>query len=140
MGELSNCSQCNGLFVKTTKDICPNCVKEEEKAFRTVYDFLKIRMNRQATIVEIVEATGVEERLIIKFVKEQRLRPSQFPNLTYPCQRCGSEINEGNLCSDCSKELATDLKNQDVYNDLAKRKAEEEKRKANTYYSIKRQN
>ena len=38
MGELDNCANCGKLFVKVTRNVCPDCVKEEEKKFQTVYD------------------------------------------------------------------------------------------------------
>src|SRR5690625_303533 len=105
MGELANCENCNAVFVKTVRNICQECFNEEEKAFEIVYRFLMRRKNRQATIMEIVDATGVEENLIIKFIKEKRLRTTQFPNLSYPCEKCGKPINTGKLCNDCSDDM-----------------------------------
>ncbi|MBM7570249.1 TIGR03826 family flagellar region protein [Aquibacillus albus] len=137
MGELENCPKCGTLFVKANRNICPDCFKEEEAAFRTVYDFMKKRVNRQATILQIVEATGVKEELIIKFVKENRLRTSNFPNLTYACERCGNSINSGRLCGDCSDEIISDLKTQEEIDQLGKRK---ERRAGNTYFSIDKKN
>lgn len=110
MQELDNCANCGKLFVRTTRTICRECYKEEERQYEIVYNFLKQRANREATIPEIVESTGVKESLIIKFVREKRLRSSQFPNLSYPCDRCGDPIEEGMLCSKCTRELAEDLR------------------------------
>src|SRR5690625_6145315 len=78
MQELDNCANCGKLFVRTTRTICRECYKEEERQYEIVYNFLKQRANREATIPEIVESTGVKESLIIKFVREKRLRSSQF--------------------------------------------------------------
>ncbi|WP_163538876.1 TIGR03826 family flagellar region protein [Gracilibacillus sp. YIM 98692] len=121
MGELSNCAYCDQLFVKTTKAICPDCIKEEEKQFRTVYDFLRIRKNRQATIPQIVEETGVEEEVILQFVRENRLRPTQFPNLNYPCDKCGNPITKGNICDDCSSSFSAELKQQEEIDKIRER-------------------
>ncbi|GGM35466.1 hypothetical protein GCM10011351_21960 [Paraliobacillus quinghaiensis] len=140
MGELDNCSNCGKLFVKVTRNVCPDCVKEEEKKFQTVYDFMKKRVNRQATIPEIVEGTGVEEDLIIRFVKEKRLRASQFPNVTYPCEKCGKGIQEGKLCTTCSKELSADLAYQDEIDKVADRNQTEENQKVRTYFSVDKKN
>lgn len=135
MGELDNCSNCGNLYVKVSRSVCPDCVKEEEKKFQTVYEFMKKRINRQATIPEITEGTGVEQELIIKFVKERRLRSSQFPNLTYPCEKCGDQIQEGKLCSACAKALTSDLTYQDQLDGIkARNKAEENK--ATTYFAV----
>lgn len=134
MADLANCSRCGNLFVQTTRDICQDCFKEEEKQFEIVYNFMKKRANRQATIPEIVEATGVKEELIIKFVKEKRLRTTQFPNLSYGCERCGKEISEGKLCQACSSELSGDLKHQHDVEQVKKMHELREKEKANQTY------
>lgn len=136
MADLANCSRCGNLYVKTTRDICQDCFKEEEKQFEIVYNFMKKRANRQATIPEIVEATGVEEDVIIKFVKEKRLRTAQFPNLSYGCERCGKEINDGNLCSTCSSELAGDLKHHEDLKQVQKLNEQREKEKASQTYFV----
>lgn len=135
MADLDNCSRCGVLFVRTTQSICQECRKEEEKQFQIVYNFMKKRANRQATIPEIVESTGVKEDLIFKFVKEKRLRSSQFPNLSYPCDRCGKEIMEGNLCTSCSNELSGDLKRQESI-EAENRRKEEERNRTQTYFAV----
>lgn len=109
MAELANCARCGTVYVKTIRDICQNCYREEEDAFQKVYQFLRDQKNREATVFEIVEATGVEEELIIKFVKEKRLTPKEFPKLAYPCERCGRDISAGKICERCQKELKSDL-------------------------------
>ncbi len=109
MAELANCSRCGTVFAKTIRDICKNCYDEEEKAYHTVYDFLRVRENRLATMLEIIEATGVKEEYIIKFVREKRLLPKDVPNLAYPCERCGRDISAGHICESCQKELKNDL-------------------------------
>ncbi|MDL4839215.1 TIGR03826 family flagellar region protein [Aquibacillus rhizosphaerae] len=138
MGELANCPRCDALFVKGLRDICQDCFKKEELAFQTVYDYMKKRANRTATVMQIVEETEVEEDLIIKFVKEKRLRASQFPNLHYPCEKCGNPIIEGKLCGPCSKGLVTELNKQGEIDKVSQRNKAEDKQKANTYYSVKK--
>ncbi|WP_226037123.1 TIGR03826 family flagellar region protein [Aquibacillus saliphilus] len=135
MGELANCPNCNALFVQGIRDICQDCYKIEEQAFRTVYDFIKQRKNRQATIAQIVEATEVDEELIMKFVKEKRLRASQFPNLTYPCEKCGKGINDGILCGSCSSELVNDLQTQEKIDQVSARNKQQEQSESHTYVS-----
>lgn len=136
MPELANCSRCGAVFVKDIRDICHTCFKEEEKAFQIVYDFLKQRKNREATLIEIVEATGVEEDLIIKFIKEKRLRQSQFPKLAYPCNRCGKHITAGNLCEACSEELKHDLKMHEHEEAMHDKLREQLKEKEKTYFTL----
>ncbi|MDC3416123.1 TIGR03826 family flagellar region protein [Aquibacillus salsiterrae] len=140
VGELSNCSVCDSLFVKTNRDSCPACIKKEDQAFQTIYDYMKIRKNRTATISQIVKETGVEEDLIIKFVREKRLRPSEFPNLTYGCERCGSPINNGRLCQPCSDELLKDIKTQEAIDQIPENNKAQQTSKAKTYFSIRKEN
>lgn len=137
MAELANCARCGNVFVKQLRDICHDCYKEEEAAFQKVYRFLMKRENRKATMMEIVEATGVDEMLIQKFIKEKRLLVSRFPNLGYPCERCGKKITAGSLCTECQNELKKEL---EMHDELEKRAEEirkqQEKEKIHTYFSI----
>jgi flagellar operon protein (TIGR03826 family) len=129
---LENCPNCGTLFVKNKfRDVCENCYREEEKEFEKVYNFLRRRENRMATMAQVVDATGVKESLLIKFIKNGRLKLAQFPNLGYPCDRCGTLIREGRLCTNCSTDISKQLET------LQK----EEERKSNKlgaiYYSRK---
>ncbi len=111
MAELSNCSKCGRLFVKlSTRDVCESCHQEEERQFERVYAFLRKRENRTATMAQVVEATGVEEKLIIKWIRAGRLQLVHFPNLGYPCDSCGAMIREGRLCAKCLGQLQADLR------------------------------
>src|SRR5690625_5510094 len=96
MIELGNCAQCGEVFAKSLRDICPRCYRDEEEAFEIVYRFLMKRKNREATMNEIVEATKVKEELIIKFIKQKRLRTSQFPQLAYP-DRKSTRLNSSHV-------------------------------------------
>lgn len=109
MLELSNCDHCGEVFAKGIRDICPSCHKLEEADFKTVYHFLMKRQNREATLPEIVEATGVEKDLIVKFIKQNRLRTSQFPMLAYDCEKCGADITKGRICEKCSSDINAEM-------------------------------
>ncbi|MBN9655914.1 flagellar protein YvyF [Halobacillus sp. GSS1] len=136
MGELANCSRCNGLFLKGSSTVCPECKKQEEKDFQTVYAFLRRKQNRTATVDEIEAGTGVSERQIRKFVKEKRLHPAHFPNVSYPCEKCGASIREDRLCAACKESIQKGLDVQERNESLEARKEEKEREKANrTYYS-----
>ncbi len=118
---LENCPNCGGLFVKNRfRDICEKCYREEEKQFEKVYTYIRKRENRMATISQIVQATGVEERLIFKFIKTGRLQLAQFPNLGYPCDRCGTLIREGKLCIHCKEDLSQQLEELKKEEDMNK--------------------
>ncbi|WP_066192259.1 MULTISPECIES: TIGR03826 family flagellar region protein [Gracilibacillus] len=133
MGELANCIKCDKIFIKTNKTICPDCIQKEEKQFQLVYQFLKKRTNRQATIPEIAEGTGVEEKVILQFVQEKRLNPVHFPNLNYPCERCGQPIVTGTICTSCQTELKEDIQKHDDRKRLKEELEKAERKK--TYFT-----
>ncbi|MED3664191.1 TIGR03826 family flagellar region protein [Geobacillus stearothermophilus] len=135
MMNLENCPVCGRLFVRSPfRDICPSCHEEEERQFQTVVQFLRRRENRLATMEQIVEATGVPETLLVKFIKSGRLTLAQLPNLGYPCDRCGKLIREGRMCADCSKDLQRQL-------EMAKKEEEQKKKQVfRTYYTDKERN
>jgi flagellar operon protein (TIGR03826 family) len=128
MGELANCPRCGRLFVKhSIRDVCEQCYKEEEVLFEKVYQFLRKRENRTATMAQVVEATGVSASLITKWIKMGRLQLVHFPNLGYPCESCGAIIREGQLCSKCRTKLQTELKRYEE-------EKERQRNKTITYY------
>ena len=132
MANLENCPKCGELYVVNSfRETCTNCWKKEEADFDKVYQFIRKKYNRTAKMAEVVEATGVKETLIYKFIKKGRIKLAQFPNLGYPCAKCGTEIRAGRLCSKCSADMKTGLRSLE---------AEEERKKAlvkksATYYS-----
>src|SRR5690625_3210791 len=107
MADLKKCKNCGEIFASLSREVCPDCYHIEEQAFQHIYRFLKHCKNREATMMEIVEATGIKEELIMKFLKENRLHTSVFRNLAYPCNRCGARITNGNWCKRCVSELKT---------------------------------
>lgn len=108
--KLSNCTRCGKLYVKDSiRDICMDCLWEEEEAFEKVREFLKKRENRTASMSQVVEKTGVEEKQILKWIRSGRLRVINFPNLQYPCENCGRPIKSGRFCDRCRKGFKVEL-------------------------------
>lgn len=137
MAELTNCSKCGRVYVKNQfRDLCDSCYKEEERAFETVYTFIRQRVNRTASIPQVVEATGVEEELLFKFVRNGRLKLSQFPNLGYPCEKCGTLIREGRFCGPCAADLQLQIEQLKQEEEREREIKQRERKAANTYYSI----
>lgn len=135
MGELNNCPSCDAVFVETSfRDVCGECFKQEEVDFEKAYDFIKKRENRTATMDEVTEATNVTQDLLIKYIKKGRLRLAQFPNLGYPCERCGTFLREGKLCIGCREQLTKDL--QQHTNDEKRQKDLLKQEQKLTYYTF----
>ncbi len=102
---LANCERCGQLFNRVTRSICPNCVKEEEKSFDEVKEY--IRSHDSATISEVAEATQVSEERVLHYLREGRLELSG--TLTYACESCGTPIRTGRFCSACQQMLGSDI-------------------------------
>ncbi|WP_033827744.1 TIGR03826 family flagellar region protein [Bacillus andreraoultii] len=131
--DLVNCTNCGSIYVKNPiRDICDKCYKEEEQAFDKVNSFLKQRQNRTASMIQVVEETGVEEDLILKFIRKGRIRLVNFPNLGYPCEKCGKPIQRGRLCDRCAKEFKSEL---EVFEQEQERQKEIAERQV-TYHAI----
>ncbi|MGE6379100.1 TIGR03826 family flagellar region protein [Peribacillus muralis] len=131
--DIFNCPSCNSLFVMTKfRDVCDACYKEEEAKYDKVYAYIRKKINRTASMMQVVKDTGVEEILIIKFVKTGKLRISQFPNLGIPCEKCGTQIKSGRLCDNCGDSLRADLQ---AFEDEERRLTDNlGNDKKNTYY------
>lgn len=137
MPDLLNCPRCNKIFVKNFRDVCPDCYKQEEEDFQAVYQFVRKKENRMASILEVEEATEVEQALIYKFIKQGRISLHSFPNLSYPCEACDTMIREGRICSVCKGNITGGLDRLESEKRFEKRKIQEENRKITTYHSLK---
>jgi flagellar operon protein (TIGR03826 family) len=104
---LVNCKDCGRLFNQMHRDICPNCVKEEDTKFITIRNYLK--EHRGASTYEVSDATGIDTMTIIKFIREGRLATFNNSNLNFPCEACGTPIIEGRYCKPCKDRLKNDL-------------------------------
>ncbi|BDH60787.1 hypothetical protein MTP04_09170 [Lysinibacillus sp. PLM2] len=131
MAEIRNCPSCGEFFNYTgVRDVCYKCAQREEDMYQIVYRFLRKRENRAATVDRIVEATGVEEEVLYKWVRKGRLHPAVFPNLGYPCDNCGKITNKGKLCQDCQDDLKSDLRTFEAAQEF---REEIKKREKGTY-------
>ncbi len=107
VSELRNCPRCGNLFTYRGKKICEQCVAEEEKDFEKVKEFLKDKPG--ATVLEVTNATGVEQRKLLEFIREGRLITLGLPNLTAECEQCGAPITSGWLCPKCAEKLKCEI-------------------------------
>lgn len=118
---LANCKECGKLFNLTTSKVCPDCRKSEEEKFELVKEFLY--ENPKSTIDAVVEGTGVERELIIKFMRDQRLEETGLElNHSLNCKRCGAQISSGKFCSSCKNKLISEI-------DQSNKAEEKEKKK-----------
>lgn len=106
-GKMKNCSSCGKVFVSINNArICMDCRAKEEQWERTIVEF--VRDHPKSTIAEIVEATGVQEPVIRRMIREGRFVSTGI-ELYYPCEKCGSPIDKGQYCDKCQKEMRDEL-------------------------------
>jgi len=106
---LRNCIVCGKLCLDNPSRMCPDCVAKEHEAEDMVARY--IRDKGKTTITEIHEATGVEEKVILRMIKQGRVYADGI--VEYPCETCGKGILEGRLCAECSQRITSQIKHDD---------------------------
>jgi flagellar operon protein (TIGR03826 family) len=111
--QLGNCRKCGKLFLHI-RDICDDCYQKQEEDYIKSAEYL--REHPGSTIQELSDATNVSVGQIREFILAQRIVAGYFPNLSYPCESCGTMIRSGRKCSNC----------MDTLNQLAKQMEKKE--------------
>ena len=101
------CKQCGKLFSSISREICPECMNQEKEQYRVVEKCL--RENPGISLMDICEQTGVDERIVLKFIKEGRLK-GMDQSFEIKCETCGKLIMGGRLCPTCMEKLSAGLK------------------------------
>jgi hypothetical protein len=103
--KLTNCIECGNLCVENPTQLCQNCIRAEEEAEDKVAEYL--RNITKATLEDIHKATGVKHKIILRMLKRGRIFSDAI--ISYPCETCGAPINEGRVCTSCSKNIVDQL-------------------------------
>lgn len=138
MSELRNCPQCGKIFSQVGfKRVCDKCARLEEKQLDTVSEFIRKKANREATMPEVAEATGVDVQHIYRWIQQGRLRMAGRENLGYPCMRCGNIIKSGTLCDECRGPLQSQMKEMERIRSQEEQKQQKESEQKNkkTYFN-----
>ncbi|NLO82472.1 MAG: MerR family transcriptional regulator [Clostridiales bacterium] len=105
--DVRNCKRCNRLFQFKGSKYCPHCILELDEMFIKVRDYLY--ENDDANIAQVSEATGVEEKIILEFLREGRLELKE-PSIDLTCERCGKPITSGRMCKECLTQFERAMK------------------------------
>ncbi len=103
---LKNCYRCGGLFAYTGRNICNKCLEKEEEEYNIVRKY--VRDHPGASIIEVSEATDIEEEKILQFVRDGRLKSKGFTGVL-ACERCGKSISSGRFCEDCMQQREKEI-------------------------------
>ena len=109
--ELSTCIECGRSFgSKNGEKLCKRCSeKKVDDDFKKVRDYLYDHPG--ADISDVSEHTGVEEKIILKLLRQDRIEVVDEENSILKCKSCGKPIKSGRLCEECKKiEFAKSLK------------------------------
>lgn len=120
--ELINCIKCGRVFAYNGSEVCSRCSGSDEEDFKKVKEYLYD--NPGATIVEVAEETGVEEKKILRYLRESRIEIRESDNMLLDCERCGAPIRSGRFCDPCVAKM------QKEFNSVLKPQKEEIKIKS----------
>ena len=100
-----NCRKCGKMFNYVQgPPICQACKEAAEQKFQEVKEF--VRENKTATMNEIVENCGVEQRQVEQWIREERLVFAENSPIQLTCETCGTRIVTGRYCEKCKKDQA----------------------------------
>lgn len=103
------CPRCNKLFSKHFREVCNQCHQELELDYERCIEYL--RKNKGLNIQQLADETEISVKQITRWVREGRISLMDAPNLTYPCEVCGTLIRESNMCDKCRGKLQKDIRN-----------------------------
>jgi flagellar operon protein (TIGR03826 family) len=106
---LTNCPRCGKLFSKSFRDVCNNCHRELEKDYERCVEHL--RLHKGLDIQQLSDAMEISIKQITKWIRDGRISMLNAPNLSYPCEICGTLIRESHMCDACKSRLQRDMKN-----------------------------
>lgn len=101
--ELKTCEECGRTFAaENGRTLCKRCFdKKIDNDFKLVRDYLYDHPG--ADIKEVADETGVDEAVILKLLKQDRIEVVEEANTLLRCEKCGKSIKSGRLCDDCKK-------------------------------------
>ncbi len=98
--DIRQCKRCGKVFQFSGSTLCPKCVREVDKQFDDVRNFLYD--NPHSTLETVVEETKVNAQDIKRWLKEGRLILTGDSTAMIQCESCGKPILTGKLCETCA--------------------------------------
>lgn len=108
--DVKKCMRCGRLFKDDgyNSNLCPSCITLDND------DFEKVRLylydHTTATAIELSEETGVSIVQIERYLKNGRLEIPEGSPIFIKCEKCGTDIRSGRLCSMCSLSLSNAMR------------------------------
>lgn len=109
--DVRNCKRCGKIYNYTGSGVCNNCLQQEQGDFEKIREFLF--KNPNSSVAEVSEATGIELKVISRFLKEGRLESDYIrmsdDDSSLTCEKCGKSVKSGRFCENCVREMQTDF-------------------------------
>ena len=110
MMKASNCKVCGKVFLKSTMDICPDCVKKEQDLIKDINDYCFGKDT--VTLAELAKEFGESIPKLEKYLLDRKL-VQVMDKLDLICKGCGIHhriLSEGRLyCKVCFEKLGSGL-------------------------------
>jgi flagellar operon protein TIGR03826 len=106
--DIRNCKRCGNIYHYNGSSVCNECAQKEQEDFDKVRDYLFEHPNSPAS--EINHVTGVDIKVISRFLKEGRLKMEGQNDGLISCEKCGTVIQSGRFCESCLQEMQAELK------------------------------
>ena len=71
VGQLANCKKCGKLFVKTSRDLCPDCALEIDKLTIKIRDYLELFPD--AKLVDVQRALNIPDKMMVILAREGKI-------------------------------------------------------------------
>ncbi|WP_167957565.1 MerR family transcriptional regulator [Anaerosporobacter faecicola] len=115
---LKTCKRCKHAFTYYGfgYEYCPVCKQIDEDDYLKVKDY--IYEHGISKIIDVVRATGVEEKVITNYLREGRLEIPEGSSYYLECERCGTNICSGRFCKSCAATLIKELSTTVAYNEV----------------------
>ncbi|HEX3023226.1 MAG TPA: MerR family transcriptional regulator [Lachnospiraceae bacterium] len=117
-GDLKVCKRCKKTFTYygIGYQYCPTCKEKDEEDFQKVKEY--IRDHGIATVNEVVEETGVDEKRIHEYLREGRLEIPEGSSYYLKCERCGKDITSGRFCASCAMSMKKEFTSAISFNEI----------------------
>lgn len=108
----ANCKTCGKVFLKSTMDVCPDCIRKEQELLKGINDYCFTRAS--VSLAELAKEFDESVAKLEKYLLERKL-VQVMDKLDLICRGCGVHykiLNEGRLyCKSCFDKLELGLMN-----------------------------
>ena len=128
--DVRNCKRCKNLFQYVGNKLCDGCIKEEEKDFDRIKEYLDEHEGANLMQVSTELKIGIDR--LKRYLREGRIDIATSKHRLLICEGCGESIGEGRFCEGCQQKMSGEIKEVagvGASNQGENKKVEEEKKR-----------